>query len=274
MRLADGRYQCPACKQGHGREAMHSKLVYCRPCFRSKAREAYALRQALQRANIAPRPRRLQPPENFAATAPGRSDDVLAGMYGVGTSTIRRWRNWSGIPSNKLAMPTDFARLCEGMTGPQIAAKWSVSTATAYAWLRRVGRSRRDRARPVPADRAEMCARKGMTDIARHYDIPYKQAGRWARESGIAPRKPGAATRVVAEAAPHPRPEQPSARPVAPVQVHTNGCRDCTLQRLCRAHQTAQLNADIEAWLAAGNAPREVPQGASGLQFGWTRPAQ
>jgi hypothetical protein len=54
------------------------------------------------------------------------------------------------------------------------------------------------------------------------------------------------------------------------VQLHTNGCPDCTRDRLCRTHQTAQLEADIAAWMAAGNRPREVPQGATGFNLHWS----
>jgi hypothetical protein len=273
MKLPDGRYRCPACTNPHDREQMHSDLVYCLPCFRSKAREAYALRMALKGAGLRPRPRGSRPPEDFAAQAKGRTDEALAGLYAVSDKTIAKWRAVLAIPPNKSAMPDGFASQAKGMTGREVAERWRVCLGTAYKWLRQVDDGRKARAKPVPADWAQQCQRMGLLAIARHYGCNSKTAARWARITGIAPLSREARGRLRAgPIAPRARPELPSARTPEPVYVHTNGCKDCTSKQLCRAHQTAQLNSDIEAWLAAGNAPREVPQGATGMTWGYTRP--
>lgn len=235
-RLADGRYRCATCKHEFDAPAMRADKVYCRPCSASKKREAYALRMALRGAGKRPRPRFDEPPADFERQAPGRTDDVLSDMYGVSDRTIRNWRNALGLPPTRKWMPDDFASLAKGMTGAEVVARWGVHLGTAYRWLRECGMSGRQGRPPGPQVRPKRVRAKRVATIAP------------------------------------PRPEQPSRRAVQAVQVHTNGCPDCTRDRLCRTHQTAQLNADIEAWMAAGNRPVEVPQGATGLQFGWGRP--
>lgn len=271
MRLADGRYRCPECQQAHDEQDMHSGLTYCRPCFRSKARVSHALRVALRRAGVRPRPRGNQPPEGFAEQARGRTDATLAGLYCVSDVTIRNWRKALGIKPSRTTLPENFAELARGMTGLQVAAKWGVHRGTAYKWLREVETARRGA--PVPADWADTCARMGVTAAAQRYGVSPKVARKWSKMSGVAPlKRPQGMRRARTAPAAPPRPELPSARPVQPVYVHTNGCRECTSERLCRAHQMAQLNADVEAWMAAGNRPREVPQGATGIRMGWGAP--
>ncbi len=281
-RLPDGRYQCPACHGTFEREQMRaSDMSYCRSCSKSKQREAYALRMAAINAGLVPKRARNTIPDGFVKVALGKSDETLAGLYGVSAPTVARWRKRLGLADTRPVMPPDFARLAANMTGDQVAAAFNVHRTTAYRWLNASGaqRARGRPAGPVPADWADVCARLNTPAVARRYGVTSKVVRRWARQSGVEPIRKAAAPPVPRrshKASPvlQPRPEQPSTRPVAVTPIHTNGCRDCTPKSLCRVHQTAQLEADMAAWLAQGNRPREVPQGASGMHFGWTRPAQ
>ena len=131
MRLPDGRYHCPCCKQAFEREQMRGDMAYCRPCSQSKQREAYALRMAAVRAGLVPRLSRKVIPDGFVRTAMGKTDETLAGLYGVSVPTIARWRMRCGLAPTRPTMPADFARLAANMTGDQVAAAFGVHRTTA-----------------------------------------------------------------------------------------------------------------------------------------------
>lgn len=225
-------------------------------------------------------PARGSLPKEFARLAAGMTGPQVAKRWGVTDKVAYRWlriangpRAAKGRPGR--TAPADLAERALAHTMTELLAHYGVGIGVLRRWLKQVGVSAKPAGRGcAPADFAAICATRHLRAIERHYGVSTYVVERWLRESGIKLRE-GRGQRLSfrAMAAPPP-PELPSSRPAQPVHVHTNGCRDCTPQRLCRAHQTAQLNADIEAWLAAGNAPREVPQGATGLQLGWGRPVQ
>lgn len=286
-RLADGRYRCPRCEGVFEAAEMTKDMMTCVPCARAKCREYTARRRAEREARGEKVRVHLLPlPADFASRVGGITDKALGELYGVSVHVVRRWRRELGIAPARGSLPKDFARLAAGLTGPQVAARWGVTEKVAYRWLRvaNVPRAAKGRpARTAPADLAERALAHTTPELLAHYGVHRNVLRRWLQQVGVQARPakrpppvrmPAAKPRAAkGSSLPPMRPEQPSARaPVAPVYVHTNGCPDCTPARLCRAHQTAQLNADIDAWLAAGNRPREAPQAATGLDLGWGRP--
>jgi hypothetical protein len=276
-RLADGRYRCPRCEGAFEVDAMTLGVTYCRPCAREAAREGYARRMAAQRTGQKIRPRRNEPPHDFAASAPGRTDETLAAMYDVCERTIRCWRGVLGIkPGRRTNRPVDFDVVAKDMTMPDVVARWGVHEGTAYRWLReaRGKKPPQGYALPVPADWSEVCATRHALATAKHYGVSRNTVARWARVSGVSPLvgKPGGPrrdqsrrSRSAARKPAPPASTRPELRsvPSAPVE-RTNGCTDCTPKSQCRACTAAQVQADIDAWLAAGNRPHEVPVGVSG----------
>ncbi len=218
-------------------------------------------------------------PPTFRRDAAGYSDAVLADRYGVSTPTIRRWRQATGLAAKRATMPPDMAKRVAGMSAREAAKVLGIHHTTACRWLATIGINRRrgrQYAGDVPADWVDVCAGSNQQQAARHYGVNRHVVLRWARESGTAPRK-GAQGRPAGPQKPTqtpwrqtrsavaPRPEQPDARPtetvVTPIR---SGCMDCTPKAQCRACTAAQVQADIDAWLAAGNRPLEVPVGVSG----------
>ena len=269
-RLADGRYRCPRCEQVFAQHEMRSDMSYCRPCGAAKYREGYSQRMSQERAGIRPDRDRMSIPADFAKVQRGKSGSALADMYGVNDKTIWRWRIRLGLSTSRVRIPDDFAAEAAGMTYQQVSDRWGVHASTAFRWLRSLGAGPRKPGRPVtplPADWADACLRMGAAALARRYKVSAKTITRWARVSGIEPSKaaPGAprsrnapAKRVALTLRRDPRPVP---APVVPVIAD---CPDCTPTRLCKACQAAQVQADIDAWLAAGNKPHEVPAGVSG----------
>jgi len=170
-----------------------------------------------------------------------------------------------------------------------VIARWGVHEGTAYRWLREAGAdaSRARKSRPVPMDWTEVCARLHTLAAATHYGVSRNMVARWVRVSGVSPLvgKSGGPRRDQrkAKATPIPKPKTAStfghlssmsivrhyarvadATPIARVE----GCMECKPTIPCRAHTVQQLHSDVEAWLAAGNRPTEVPVGVSGQRIG------
>jgi hypothetical protein len=230
--------------------------VYCRPCKRQRSREASErYRRALGR-KPADRPK-LGPPESFAQVAGTVADVVLAERFGVSATTIGEWRKKLGVPrisGGRLPrpIPTDWHAQCAA------ASSAAALTRMYRAKLNVLKRWAAESGTTLPS--GQRGPRPAELKVRPERRVVAKPAGqRGAALDGVTARSVIQHLARVADAAPVER---------------VASCRECTRERACRAHQVEQLRADVEAWMAQGNRPHEVPQGATGLQLGWGRPAQ
>lgn len=299
-KLANGNYRCPACKTECAPEDMYPDRIYCKPCKRARNTAAH------RRASIAKGKKlRTGPPADFAERAGKVSDQLLADQLGVSAETVGNWRARLGIrPYRKtMPVPSDIAAVYANMTSRELGRHYGVHQETARLWVIRAGLTPRRtgrRDRPAPADWAEQCARLRSHELRKHYRAGQAAITRWSAETGVRPLRErrrrlmaamGDALKPAQKPLPKPgkAPPKPAPRSVkdtplnrvtsrsivqhlarnaaATPVVRVSGCPDCTRDRPCRTHLVAQVSADVEAWLAAGNRPVEVPIGQSWVRW-------
>ena len=93
-----------------------------------------------------PKHRKSRPiPEGFAEAFETMQLTALEKRFGVGSTTIRRWRDELGLPAKKhivtktRPIPEDFADVAWDMTLLELAIRYGASKSTVSRWRQKVG---------------------------------------------------------------------------------------------------------------------------------------